>query len=388
MKEPDLPFADYVVGPVLGKTVSSTSLWISRDLIPKPRDIQIGYSKSTNLISLTRTLRPMALRRSHIWIKLNEPESHLESIADIVQTSGVLPKRFTAIGLTRKDHPLLTLLAERGCNVANDSALEKDTDDIICHQEAMSLLTDRSLASGQILDLVVARHILEHTFDMANFLRNIKNVLHPEGCVLFEVPDASISIDCLNYSELWEEHIHYFTKSSLERVLIRLGWEVVFLESGLTDGERILVCLARPILSENMLKTVEPNALTDIELATSELFCTSIGVARRIAARQVSEAGASRLVFVGANHCTSTMIDLVCPSAIDIAIVDDDKRKQGLYTTRRGIQVQDLADVTLKVDDLVLVSINPTRAEAATARIKQIRTPRGPMMFTFQWGVD
>ena len=387
MNETDLPFADYVAGPVLGRTVPSASLWTARDLIPKPEDIQLGYSRSTNLISLAKTLRPMALRRSHTWIKLNEPESHLASIAETVQDSGALPKRFTAIGLTRKDRPLLTLLAERGCDVANAAELEKDAADIVLHQETISRLTDRRFTYGQLFDLVVARHILEHTFDMVSFLKSLRNMLHVKGCVLFEVPDASMSIKDLNYSELWEEHIHYFTKSSLESVLTCLGWKVIFLESGLADGERILVCLARSISNEDLVEPGKRNARTVVELAASQTFCTSIGVARRLAARQVSDAGAARLVFVGANHCTSTMIDLVCASEIDIAIVDDDKRKQGLLTSRRGIPVQDLADVTLDVDDLVLVSINPARATSAIARINQTRLTSGPMMFTSQWGV-
>jgi len=387
MNETRLPFVDYAAGPVLGRVVPSASLWSAGDLIPKPEDIQLGYSRSTSLISLTRTLSPLTLRRSHTWIKLNEPESHLDSIADTVQTSGALPTRFTAIGLTRKDLPLLALLAERGCTVANASELEVDTDDIVSHQETISRPGDRRNDSGQVVDLVVARHILEHTFDMVSFLRSLRKLIHSRGSILFEVPDAGVSIMDLNYSELWEEHIHYFTKASLRSVLTRLGWHIVFLESGISDGERILVCLARSIPQEAMVAPDSRNGWTEGELAAAQDFCTSIGLVRRLAAEQLAAAGGERVVFVGANHCTSTMIDLVCASELDIAIVDDDPRKQDLLTSRRGILVQDLVDVSLKAEDLVLVSINPARSTNVMARISQTRPTRGPMMFTSEWGV-
>jgi hypothetical protein len=213
-------------------------------------------------------------------------------------------------------------------------------------------------------------------------------MIHSRGCILFEVPDAGVSITELNYSELWEEHIHYFTKASLESALTRLGWHIVFLETGYSDGERILVCLARSISEGDIVASASRNDWPDGELVAARTFCTSLGDVRRLAAEQVSAAGAARIVFVGANHCTSTMIDLVCASELDIAIVDDDPRKQGLLTSRRGIPVQGLVDVPLESEDLVLISINPVRSRDAIARIHQMRPTRGPMMFTSEWGVS
>lgn len=84
------------------------------------------------------------------------------------------------------------------------------------------------LAAGEIardFDAILMSHVLEHLEDPARELRAMKSVLRGRGVVFLEVPNMSghrrLPIDD-NRS-----HLHFFSPSSLLRLLAREGFEVV-----------------------------------------------------------------------------------------------------------------------------------------------------------------
>jgi len=75
--------------------------------------------------------------------------------------------------------------------------------------------------------LVVCRHTLEHIPNPGKFLVGIKELLTPaKGVLLIEVPDSSALKEGLNFVELWDEHLHYFTANTLSHILLRHGFSV------------------------------------------------------------------------------------------------------------------------------------------------------------------
>jgi SAM-dependent methyltransferase len=71
--------------------------------------------------------------------------------------------------------------------------------------------------------------VLEHLVDPAASLREIVDLLNPEGVLYLLVPNAEAFADHVDapYQEFSVEHINYFTSASLKNLLATVGLEVV-----------------------------------------------------------------------------------------------------------------------------------------------------------------
>jgi len=78
------------------------------------------------------------------------------------------------------------------------------------------------------VDLVVARQVFEHVLDLHEFLRTAKRAMLLGGYLFIDVPDFAPARDLGDSSVLWEEHVNYFTESTLLAVLAREGFESVW----------------------------------------------------------------------------------------------------------------------------------------------------------------
>ena len=84
----------------------------------------------------------------------------------------------------------------------------------------------RSLSQDFAVVSLVA--VLEHLVDPAASLREIAELLRPDGTLYLLVPDASRFSDHLDapYQQFSVEHINYFTSASLKNLLASVGLEV------------------------------------------------------------------------------------------------------------------------------------------------------------------
>lgn len=100
---------------------------------------------------------------------------------------------------------------------------------------------------GQTFDLVVGLDLIEHLYDPRAFLRWVRERLQPDGHLYFKTPNW----DAVHrYGPAWEglwrdfEHVYYFSRSSLGRLLEEEGFGVAQIayepyRAGLGGTERI-----------------------------------------------------------------------------------------------------------------------------------------------------
>lgn len=75
--------------------------------------------------------------------------------------------------------------------------------------------------------MAICRHTLEHVPDPVSFVRALHDLLIPGGaCALVEVPESTVIAERMNFVELWDEHLYYFTARTLRRLFERNGFEV------------------------------------------------------------------------------------------------------------------------------------------------------------------
>ena len=69
-------------------------------------------------------------------------------------------------------------------------------------------------------DILLVRHVVEHAYDISEFVAAIRLLVKSDGYIIWELPDckkALLNGDC---TMVWEEHIHYFTEFTFKQFLI------------------------------------------------------------------------------------------------------------------------------------------------------------------------
>ena len=184
--------------------------------------------------------------------------------------------------------------------------------------------------------LATCRHTLEHVPFPGSFVAAIRDLLVPErGVAMIEVPDSAVIADWFNFVELWDEHLHYFTASTLELLLKR---------NGLT-AER--TTKFRHLDTRNLL--VQVSVADTPDAPVSAMYSTSDpqGVAkwrdfsrkfRQFADRFRNEAARfpRPIYLVGASHPQCNFVNYLGIGEFVDFMIDDDLGKSGKYPPISG----------------------------------------------------
>ena len=157
-----------------------------------------------------------------------------------------------------------------------------------------------------------------------------------EGRVLIEIPESSKSLEQGDIAMLWEEHISYFTRSSVESFLNR--GKLLVEEAWVYDypQEDALALLARPIRDDVAYEpslALIPQQATDFGIKLSE-YAKKL---RQFLTDLRSSYG--EIVVFGAGHRSVVFLNCFGLSDLISAFIDDDERKQGHYVPGTEIPI-------------------------------------------------
>jgi hypothetical protein len=108
-----------------------------------------------------------------------------------------------------------------------------------------------AISSSEKFDLIFHYNFLEHCFDCMNVLKSNYNNLEFDGNLIFAVPDNTNSYKCGDIGFCMHEHIYYFTKNSLERILRIVGFsDIKFIQSEY-GGSLLIIATKSRIIEKN-----------------------------------------------------------------------------------------------------------------------------------------
>ena len=191
----------------------------------------------------------------------------------------------------------------------------------------------RLLASHGYAGAIVCRHVLEHVPDPLDFLVSLRRCLHPEkGVALIEVPDSSVIPEHMSVQELWDEHMHYFCKASLRRLLRRVGLKVLAIEGrSHLDTRNLLAWCASGVATDRPAK--DSSGRSDVMLWRG--FSSAWQSHRDELAVAVSSVPRP-LYAIGASHPQCNFINYTGIGQFVDFCIDDDIAKIGRYPPIAG----------------------------------------------------
>ncbi|AUS95095.1 hypothetical protein CDQ84_03685 [Clostridium thermosuccinogenes] len=176
---------------------------------------------------------------------MNSYKNHLEKIAGlIVDEWNIKNKHVFEVGAS--DGALLKYIADKGNNkVAGVEPSKKLCD--YAHSLGIDLKND--YFNGDYIrrnpeekyDCVVVRHVMEHIDDLNDIADSLRKILNEDGLLVVEVPDVEAILTNNLYSNIFHEHLNYFSQVSINRLFARYGFKSVYETKVNIHGGSLLV---------------------------------------------------------------------------------------------------------------------------------------------------
>ena len=321
-----------------------------------------------NTCGLVQSLLPVPaeeLKPRSDWITYNEPEGHLDRLADTIAALPNLTKNSVLGGITFKDDTLLRRMRERGfaqtwrldpradLGIADVGVGVETIQDRLNTEAVARIAQSRGKA-----DVVIARHIWEHTSDPAGFVSALKELMTPGGYLILEIPDCERAIASRDYSTIWEEHSLYFTPATFQQSASVCALSVEQYECFPYSLENSLVAITRS--AQGTVRPALLDTLLQKEKERAQDFAAGLPAQRekigRFFARFRKEQG--KVAMLGAGHLAATFINLLQLKEYFTCLVDDNPHKRGSYMPGSRLPIYESSALLEQDIKLCLLSVN------------------------------
>lgn len=251
---------------------------------------------------------------------------------------------------------LLSAIRSHGGSVVGVDAARNCADatrarDITCYHGYFDARLAATVASQHGKPaVIVCRHVLEHVADPRAFLGTLRSLCSPRTLVVLEVPDFAAAIEAGDYISFTEQHVSYFTRASLDRLVRSSGWQVTDWREVPNNWSRAL--LLRCNTSREVESAIEHPAWN---LESRELFEAS----RQRLARLLDEMGEHHTLALAGAFCRSANLIGHTPGLHEsrfALVADDDPAKTGRRLSGTRVPVVPFAELAGAQIDVCLIA--------------------------------
>jgi C-methyltransferase-like protein/putative zinc binding protein/methyltransferase family protein len=319
--------------------------------------------KACGLIQNTQPVPAAELRPRVEWITYNEPEGHLDIVADKVAALPELTRAAVVGGISFKDDTLLGRMRERGfastwrLDPKADLGINEPGAGVEMIQERLTPAAARQIAAKRgKADLLFVRHIFEHTHQPAQFAAALRELTKPGGYVMLEVPDCERALELCDYSTLWEEHVLYFTPATFRQSFGWCGFSLTSFDCFPYTLENSLVGIARVGSS---VESKPPRDLLDGETERAQHFSRSLAGRAESYRRFLADYARTHgpVAIFGAGHLACTFINLLGLKEYVEFLVDDHPHKCGLFMPGSRLPIMGSSELVARGIKLALLTV-------------------------------
>ena len=278
---------------------------------------------------------------------------------DLVDRYDLHGKHLIEIGCGKGD--FLSLLCELGDNtgVGIDPACNPDRLDPSAAARIRLIPEYYSEKhAGEIGDMVLTRHTLEHIYEVRQFVDMVSKPLRvqPNTVVFIEVPDAGRVVRGMAFEDVYYEHCSYFSPGTLARLLRKAGYDVV--DVALDYGNQYLLLWAffrKPRSKSSFPIEEAPHEMVDAAQRFSSGIGRKLDLWRQEITRMAEE-GMRPVIWGSGSKCVSFMTTLGIGEEI-AAVVDINPHRHGRYLPGVGKEVMP-PERLVDVDPGVVIVMN------------------------------
>jgi len=209
------------------------------------------------------------------------------------------------------------------------------------------------VAGSGTYQVVVMRHVLEHLDDPHDMFAAIGALAAADGTLLLELPSLECMAEARWFSNVFHEHVAYYSQQVLWDLLGGHGWGVVgYQRVGIHGGSHLLSCrrgghrVAAPVFPRAVLDGFVAG-FAGYREALRKLVAVEIGAGRRVA-------------VYGASHRTPLLLSLAgMADAPLVAVYDKNRLLHGRFLPPSGTEIRDpVRMVQDRIDTLIICAIS------------------------------
>ncbi|MCS6824416.1 MAG: class I SAM-dependent methyltransferase [Cytophagaceae bacterium] len=230
--------------------------------------------------------------------------SHSDEAKGITNKLYVIVRKYTLnkkLSIINKLHPQKGKLLDIGCgsghflyackkNGWNVAGIEVND---IARKNAEELVNENILKEINLVDknhpfdIITLWHVLEHIYNLNEYLLKINNLLNHKGYLIIAVPNHQ-SYDCKKYKQYWAaydvpRHVYHFSKKSLEYVLNDSGFKIVDILPMIFDSFYISMLSEKYKYNKiNFLRAMMVGLISNIKALNTGDYSSLIYVCKKI----------------------------------------------------------------------------------------------------------
>lgn len=268
---------------------------------------------------------------------------NLQTVADAV-VDGLTVEGLRVLEIGSGSGELARWLSDRGALVYTvDPSVKGYNNDSITHQ---SVNFDGLFVAGQGelgYDLIIARHVLEHTGDPAEFVGLVAKLMHENTRFYVEVPNLRATLKSHRLVDFFNDHVQHFSDNSLGLLLRKSGLKVTGRLSLLQDQHFGLMTELGAQEHENQPLGFDINQFLDHGLAKLE----------RVIA-QMEQCRGEIIIYGAGAHAVTFVSQLSEAAKAKItAVWDKDLRKKGRYIPGLKVPISQPGDIPRRLQMVV-----------------------------------
>ena len=333
---------------------------------PKSYEMNLIWNEQLDCMSLSKTFPIHELKPQFEWITCFEPEDHLDELALFISKLNNINKTSVIGAFSFKDDTTLNRLNKMG--FINTWRINPELDlkirDKICSVETFQSKFSRKISSTILYnkgkaDIFIARHVIEHAYDIFEFVMTSQSLVKDNGYIVFELPDCERGMMEGDCTILWEEHINYFTETSFKNFVKGLGFEIVFwnnynypLESSITvilKNNSLKVDYLKnkkdTIEQQNIFKTFKEKMYE----RKSKIYHLLFNFKKKI----------GPIAILGAGHLSSTFLSVNNLDNMIDFVIDDNPSKNNMYMPNGNLKIVNSKFLDKNKIKMCLIGANP-----------------------------
>ncbi|MFA6189466.1 MAG: class I SAM-dependent methyltransferase [Sulfuricurvum sp.] len=307
------------------------------DEISKKYSFKLGHCTNCDLLQLIDCIDPNILYENYFTLSSWKNQPHVERLITVMEDITGIQKDSNILEIGCNDGSFLQKLNELnykklfGIEPTNDAYNAAITKLPNIHHGFFGKDTAQTLYKKNFFDVVVTRQVLEHITDLEDFLQGINLILSDEGHLIIEVPDSNWNLEHLDYA-LWEEHVNYFTKSTLEKLLALHGFSIIHYETTLFSGKALTVfCQRNKDIKNSVIASTDKEK---IEKYKNEWPEFKDGLRKFLLSQE------KPIVIYGCGARSSTFLNFTSIGDLIEAFIDDQPEKQNLLVPGSDIPIK------------------------------------------------
>ena len=219
-----------------------------------------------------------------------------------------------------------------------------------------------NLLSNEKFDVIVSRQVLEHIEDINDFVKTIKNILSKDGILLIEIPDHSMNYENLDYS-FWEEHVNYFTISTLRNLLRSNELNIFHHETCLYSGGCLMAYISH---SSNKKKIYR-----DFDKYYRTKFVKNFNEFRKEFINYLEKFNDKKIYIYGYGCRSANIVNLLNLNDYIEGFIDDNPVKSGKIAPLSNLKIFNFHEINKIQEAHLLLAVNSEAEEKIISKIKK-----------------